>query len=418
SALGHAAVVALVIWAFYGFRFAAFNPALPPADHFIRPWADYVGNTGLIGEATRELARLKALPEGYLYGFDYVLATTKSRAAFLNGEHSITGWRTFFIWTFLLKTTLPILIATLLLTFGVIRRACFEGGGRRIFYRWTPLVALLTIYGATSITSQLNIGHRHILPLYPVIFIAAGGLGTVLFSANRWRMPAMAALCTWQAFEGWRIAPYHLAYFNPIAGGPANGWRHLVDSSLDWGQDLPALKQWLESNAKGQPAYLSYFGTAEPAYYKISARRLVFVNNFRFAPIFEKLEPGVYCISATILQQVYTPVGGPWTPEREKEYQELRALEPAFTAYSTDSGARTELLKNVPAERWQNAIQRHDVLRMARLTAFLRPRKPDANAGYSILIYRLSAEEIHDATAGTWSEWLRRIERTAAPDQR
>src|ERR1044071_1627424 len=66
----------------------------PPADHFIRPWSDYVGKTGLLGTATRALAAARILPEAFLYGFDYVLFTSKVRAAFLNGAHSITGWRT------------------------------------------------------------------------------------------------------------------------------------------------------------------------------------------------------------------------------------------------------------------------------------------------------------------------------------
>ncbi len=70
------------------------------------------------------------------------------------------------------------------------------------------------------------------------------------------------------------IWPHYLAYFNPIAGGPRNGYRHLIDSSLDWGQDLPGLKKWLEDH-KDDPGwlgevYLSYFGTGDPQYYGIS----------------------------------------------------------------------------------------------------------------------------------------------------
>ena len=50
------------------------------------------------------------------------------------------------------------------------------------------------------------------------------------------------------------------------------GFRHLVDSSLDWGQDLPALKQYLDRHPPQGPVYLSYFGNASPAYYRIPAR--------------------------------------------------------------------------------------------------------------------------------------------------
>ena len=64
------------------------------------------------------------------------------------------------------------------------------------------------------------------------------------------------------------IFPHYLSYFNQTIGGPKNGYKHLVDSSLDWGQDLPALKKWLHKNHTGDvPVYLSYFGSAEPEYY-------------------------------------------------------------------------------------------------------------------------------------------------------
>src|SRR5690606_33111237 len=101
---------------------------------------------------------------------------------------------------------------------------------------------LLVVYGGASITSHLNIGHRHLLPLYPVLFIGAGGLGRWLSSRSFLRAGAVGALLLWHAAAAAAIAPHFLAFFNPLGGGPRNGWRHLVDSSLDWGQDLPGLR--------------------------------------------------------------------------------------------------------------------------------------------------------------------------------
>jgi 4-amino-4-deoxy-L-arabinose transferase-like glycosyltransferase len=129
SAAGHAVVVVLMIWAFYGFRYSAFNPLLPPADHFIRPWAVMEQPGGISVRVIHTLANLHALPEGFLYGFVYVLKTVAMRAAFLNGDYSVTGWPTFFLWAFLLKTTVPLLLICALVT-GVATRRCL-GGGRR-----------------------------------------------------------------------------------------------------------------------------------------------------------------------------------------------------------------------------------------------------------------------------------------------
>ena len=81
---------------------------------------------------------------------------------------------------------------------------------------------------------------------------------------------ATLILVAWHALESVNIRPNYLAYFNQLAGGPSQGYKHLADSSLDWGQDLPALKKWLDGQGLQQPGgsgvYLSYFGTARPEY--------------------------------------------------------------------------------------------------------------------------------------------------------
>src|SRR5262249_21373214 len=131
-----------------------------------------------------------------------------------------------------------------------------------------PLSIFVLVYGAFAIASQLNIGHRHILPIYPALFIACGAAG-YLFQKDRSATlaSAVAILLLWQIGESIAISPNYLAYFNEIAGGPSRGYDRLVDSSLDWGQDLPALKCWIENHATivhGKALYLAYFGTADP----------------------------------------------------------------------------------------------------------------------------------------------------------
>ena len=105
-----------------------------------------------------------------------------------------------------------------------------------------------------------------------------------------------------------RIHPHYLAYFNELAGGPDGGWRYLVDSNLDWGQDLPGLRRYLEAHGI-QEIYLSWFGSAYPEHYGISYRALPgYPHNqgppekFAFNPYAPA--PGVYAISATNLQGV------------------------------------------------------------------------------------------------------------------
>ena len=124
------------------------------------------------------------------------------------------------------------------------------------------------------------------------------------------------------------IRPHYLAYFNVLAGGPESGYRHLVDSSLDWGQDLPGLKRWLEA-AEGHSAapaavYLSYFGSGNPAVYGIDARQIYSYQDWRAAPPLYELTGGIYCVSATMLQSLYTRAPGPWAAPYERAYQVAR----------------------------------------------------------------------------------------------
>jgi hypothetical protein len=409
-AAAHALVALVTIWAFYGFRYSAFNPGLPPADQFIRRWELIEAAIGWQGKLTHALAGMHALPEAFLYGYGYVIDSARARSAFLNGQYSLTGWWNFFPWTFLLKTTPAVLAATVAAAAGLGRRWWRERGTvRAALYRATPLLALFAVYWAFSLTSHLNIGHRHILPTYPVLFIAAGWLAT-RFGARRWIGILVAiALVGAQAVAAARIYPHYLAYFNPLGGGPAEGYRHLVDSSLDWGQDLPGLKDWLDGNAGDERVFLSYFGTGEPAYYGFRAERLVMVNGFKLKQPFVSLGAGVYCISATSLQQVYSPYRGDWTIQNEQLYQKLRAIEPALIDYAAHPEHQRDWEAQIPRQDWDRVQQTYEELRFARLCHFLRARAPDAQIGYSINIYRLSAADLAVAT-GPLKAWAAAIE--------
>jgi hypothetical protein len=417
SALGHGAVAVAIIWAFYGFRYSAFNPSLPAGEQFIEPWSVIYAHTGWAGQCIHALARLHALPEAFLYGAAYVVQTTQIRSAFLNGQYSLTGWPTFFLWAFVLKTTLPFLLAAGWSLWLAIRGRIDPSKGAawwRGLLPLTPLLTLIAVYGASSLASHLNIGHRHLLPLYPALFILAGALGQWFRRPVHWAAAPAAALIVWQVGESVSVAPHYLAYFNELAGGPANGHQHLVDSSLDWGQDLPGLAAWLQANARpGETAYLAYFGTGEPHYYKMKVERLAYLNDFHEDEPYIPLGPGLYCVGATMLQQVYNTLRGPWTQEVENEYQFLRTFEPMLRAYATDPAARARMDAELSPAKWKATRDRFLHLRFARLCYCLRARKPDASIGYSIFVYRLTAAEVAAATGGSLRDWSAMIERSA-----
>jgi hypothetical protein len=411
----HGAAAVLVIWAFFGFRYTAFAPGLPPADHFIRSWDWMLSQVGWQRPVIDFLRQWHLLPEAFLFGYTHAYVGSQLRAAFLAGDYSTQGWVQFFPLAFLWKSTPAELAGLVLAILAAVRNHTRFGVWA---VRLAPLLALVVVYGGVALTSHLNIGQRHLLPLYPAVFIVAGVAAWRLSRVPRVRLVFAAALVASQALVAARTHPHYLAYFNVLAGGPTQGWRLLVDSSLDWGQDLPGLKTWLDRNntgAQAAPVFLSYFGSGEPDYYHIAAHRLPSVNDFKFPHHWYQTTAGLYCVSATMLQQVYSPLRGEWSLAWEREYQEGRLKEPLFWKYWTDAATREEVRATGAAEAFERTWQRYDLLRFARLCHFLRARRPEAVIGHSIFIHRLSQAEIDAALNGTYSDWLRAVEQAAAP---
>jgi hypothetical protein len=175
-----------------------------------------------------------------------------------------------------------------------------------------------------------------------------------------------------------------------------------VDGSLDLGQDLPGLKKWLDANnppgPSHQPVFLSYFGNGDPSYYGIAARDLPWFKAVGRHYTIVPLEPGIYCISATMLAGYYVEMYGPWTEEKEKLWRESSAEAEIFIRSAP--AERDRLVREKGAEHWKNVANAYWFLRFHRLCALLRAREPDDNVGYSILIYRLGEGDIEKVMRG------------------
>lgn len=414
STVAQGLVAAGVIWAFFGFRYGVNHPELPPGE-FNLPWAFILSFGGAKAKMIEFCRAWHLLPEGWLYGLGFVLKHAEARAAFLDGDYSIHGWVRFFPLAFLYKTPPALLLALAVGTGLLVRRFLSPGAPsfRAHLYRVTPLVALFAVYWLFSLTSNLNIGHRHILPTYPVLYIFTGVLGWAAVRAwgqsratGRAVATGVAGLVGWQALTSAQIHPHYLAYFSPFAGGPAHGYLHLADSSLDWGQDLPALRDWLAGHRQpGERVYVSYFGTDEPARYVPDAVLMPRLPGFDRLRPWHWCEPGLYAISATMLQHVYAQQRGPWSVENERFYQLLKLNEAAFHRMGGPADG-----EGFTAAEWSKAWNEFERLRFARLCHYLRARQPDAQPGYSILVYRLTQAEIDAALNGDLRQFAAALE--------
>ena len=240
--------------------------------------------------------------------------------SFLLGQYSDSGWWYYFPVAFVLKTPLPILILLLVALFRVAMMVVLR---RSNSGRTLDLAALLIPglgYFAIALTTDINLGYRHLLAVLPFLYVLIGVIvGEAVFSppardieaAGTRRLPVVltgGALLWLAAITLW-IYPHFLSFFNVLAGGPDNGWRALVDSNIDWGQDLARLKEW-QAEQGVERLWLSYFGEARPDYYGITydgldsfPPRLMNPNSRRFYPA--DPAPGWYAISATTLQGVH-----------------------------------------------------------------------------------------------------------------
>jgi len=330
-----AAVSFAVIWASYGFRYAA-TPAggvmrvsdaaqATARNQFFIQHGRFPDDAEMRSAPIPRAARLcgriddhRLLPNAYVYGLLFTYQSSLVRPGFLLGEVRQTGWWYYFPLAMLFKTPLATMTAGVA---AVVVLACLR------FWRvdgWTSCCILtpLVIYGASALTTNLNLGLRHALPLYPFFFVViAIAFARAMARWPRWAGAGGAVLLVGLAIESAVAFPDYIAFFN--AASRQHRLRLLSDSNLDWGQDLPALARWRREHPEGQ-LYLCYFGSVDPAFYRVGD----YANlppGFWLGPPYQwpdNARPGIIAISATYLQGNYLPDG------MRDYYAPLRTLEP------------------------------------------------------------------------------------------
>ena len=288
------------------------------------PFSKYLMKNGITARILRwgsllfvvTMIALCVLSLGYMFHFEYYVKGTiyqlihaeaeEGHPAFLMGMYSSRGWWYYYLVAFAIKTPLPLLIL-LLLSF-----IFYKKHPHRDFMNQTFLLVPVFVYFFFFSVMPICIGLRYILPIYPFLFVQA--CMTTDFRYKGWRVfikILVVVLCFWYIKSSLGIYPHYLAYFNETVGGPDKGYNYLVDSNLDWGQDLKGLGIYMKN--KGiQKIHLSYFGTADPQYYGINYEWMpsfylpgdhYYRDNRRGDFTFP--DSGIVAISATNLQNVY-----------------------------------------------------------------------------------------------------------------
>ncbi len=250
-----AGVIAVAImWAGYGFRYSA----RPAGMQINPPLESTLGNLSPVeGKFITLMAHWKLLPESWLFGLADVRSVANVWPSYMFGKVYAHGVWFYFPVAFVIKATLTTLIFLPLIVYAIATRKL--RGWREILFLSLPLA----LYFAISMTSKLNIGVRHILLVFIFLLVLAGGAAwSLICHDRRWAWP-VAVLLLFHIVSSLRAFPTsYMAYANELWGGPANIHKYLTDSTTDWGQQLKAVKRYVDERGI-QRCWFAY--TAEPA---------------------------------------------------------------------------------------------------------------------------------------------------------
>lgn len=311
------AIAIVILWASYGFRYAAREPGLqlnPPMS---------VQLAKVPGTARREvlkaIVQAHILPQSYVYGMAHVLFSADAFHSFVLGKAYPRAVWFYFPVAMLIKSSL---------TFLILLAVTVWAAATRRFKQWRALLYLAipsALYLIISMIGGENIGIRHVLPIYIFCIVAIGGAAWALIQRNRIWTYTLIALLIFQAISVTRTWPTYIAYANEAAGGPSNVHKYLSDSSVDWAQQLHDVKHYIDAHNIHDCWFLYFgYGIVDYRYYNIPCKPLPTVESIWLgAPSDAPAEiDGPLFISATDLS------GFEFGPDGLNPYEQFKQLKP------------------------------------------------------------------------------------------
>jgi hypothetical protein len=382
-----------IIWMAYGFRYQAESPDAGYFSQFYTEWEQLDEAGSVIGHFVSLAAQLKLLPEAFLYGLDFILAN-EDRGGFLNGLYSSEGHPFYFLWSFLYKTPLPAIGIHLIGLISVMGLVL----GRKLDITF-PLLGLIVLgltYGCLLMTTSLNIGYRHAFPLLFVsCILSAAPLASLRPRSRHWYLLGLWVMVLSLPLIAWKNQNRYISFMNTIGGWAERGYQHLGDSSLDWGQDIPAARDYINGWCKENPTkevYLSTFGTVIPEAYGLSDTHFLEYWGFRERRAFlPRLTAGLYVITPNAMAI------RDWTLSDELAYLDTKErVGPLYGKLSEAGdwsiGKANELL--TPSQR--RTLEEFEKMRFRRLIFALSSLQPDTVINGTFLVFDLSADEFKE----------------------
>lgn len=264
----------LVLWATYFFEF---KPLLENAPHveekigYIRRFANALPfvNNGRLSESLVYFAKNIPIPlSTYIVTLLGVINLMLSDyPVYFMGNMVYGGSRIYYIINFLIKTPVPLIMLIILSLIFIRRRT------RTRLLTWLFIVVPIAIFFLSASNSKLQCGLRYLLPMYPFIFLWISDIMNIKLKRNQKAFNVLiAACCVWYLISSLFAYPDYLAYFNEFTGG-MRGSGYKISHDADWGQDMKALKVYMDKERIDNIRIL-YFGTVDPSYYAIDYKHM------------------------------------------------------------------------------------------------------------------------------------------------
>jgi 4-amino-4-deoxy-L-arabinose transferase-like glycosyltransferase len=231
----------VLLWSFYGFRYYALPNATQPTvsvDEYIKANGRPEAIESSFAAVVRAINKLHVFPESYTLGLADI-AATNSRNTWIYGHNYATGQWFYFPLAFAVKSSVALL---LLLPFGFVFTFFEKEKRREMLFILAPPLAFF----AFSLTSKMNIGVRHILPVYAFLIVAAA-VGAIWMSRRFYYFRYfLIALLIFHAVTAFRTAPNYIAFANDFFGGTNSTYLIFRESNVDWGQNYKLVNEYLQ----------------------------------------------------------------------------------------------------------------------------------------------------------------------------
>lgn len=310
----------VVVWPVYGLHIINYPPERQKSDTVY-----LLGSYGnrAIADRVIEISDRPYIRSAAQYGLGLLMVTQRSiggNTTYFLGEVRSQAWKKYFPIVYFIKEPLAFWGLIIMVIYYLISAWKFNFQAfRSSTSKWLDknfdqlaMLMWLAIYWFVSIRTNLNIGVRHLMPVYGFTYILiAGGLSALMKNID-FKLKNLSPkllilnflpliLFGWYLFENLKIYPYYITYFNQTVGGPAGGHKYVVDSNLDWGQDAKRLADWVRANDIQEKIYLDYFGWTDQSYYYPDKYNWLSVGRFKSVSDFfnENPQGGWIAVSAT-----------------------------------------------------------------------------------------------------------------------